>query len=71
MTEVDPDLRGFAGGFAAGRWGFLVPYKNKEADGEFFGKMVRFDLRTFDPAGVTVRILIFVTFVVCAVFSFL
>ncbi|CAM9150627.1 unnamed protein product, partial [Scytosiphon promiscuus] len=55
LTEVDPDLRGFAGGFAAGHWGFLVPYKNKEADGEFFGKMVRFDLRTFDHAGVTVR----------------
>lgn len=54
LTEVDPDLRGFTGGFAAGHWGFLVPFKNKEADGEFSGKMVRFDLRTFDHAGVTV-----------------
>ncbi|CAM9243846.1 unnamed protein product [Ectocarpus sp. 12 AP-2014] len=55
LTEVDPDLRGFTGGFAAGHWGFLVPFKNKEADREFSGKMVRFDLRTFDHAGVTVR----------------
>ncbi|CAN0143713.1 unnamed protein product [Ectocarpus sp. 6 AP-2014] len=55
LTEVDPDLRGFTGGFAAGHWGFLVPFKNKEADGEFSGKMVRFDLRTFDHASVTVR----------------
>lgn len=54
MTKVDPDLRGFTGGFAAGHWGFLVPFKNKEADGEYAGKMVRFDLRTFDHAGVTV-----------------
>lgn len=55
MTKVDPDLRGFTGGFAAGHWGFLVPFKNKEADGEYSGKMVRFDLRTFDHAGVTVN----------------
>ncbi|CAN0542834.1 unnamed protein product, partial [Ectocarpus sp. 8 AP-2014] len=54
LTEVDPDLRGFTGGFAAGHWGFLVPFKNKEADGEFSGKMVRFDLRTFDHADVMV-----------------
>lgn len=56
LTEVDPDLRGFAGGFAAGHWGFLVPFKNREADGAFFGKMVRFDLRTFDHASVTVSL---------------
>lgn len=56
MTKVDPDLRGFTGGFAAGHWGFLVPFKNKEADGEYSGKMVRFDLRTFDHTGVTVKL---------------
>lgn len=55
LTEVDPDLRGFTGGFAAGHWGFLVPFKNKETQGEFSGKMVRFDLRTFDHASVTVK----------------
>lgn len=54
LSKVDPDLRGFAGGFAVGHWGFLVPFKNSETDGAFSGKMVRFDLRTFDPAGVTV-----------------
>lgn len=53
LTMVDPDLRGFMGGFAVGHWGFMVPFKNKGADGEFSGKMVRFDLRTFDYAGVT------------------
>lgn len=56
LTLVDPDLRGFTGGFAAGCWGFLVPYKNREADDEYSGKMVRFDRRTFDLASVTVRI---------------
>lgn len=55
LTVVDPDLRGFTGGFVAGHWGFLVPFKSKKGDGEFSGKMVRFDLRTFDYAGVTVR----------------
>lgn len=53
---VDPDLRGFMGGFAAGRWGFLVPFKNHEAEAEFSGKMVRFDLLTFDHASVTVSV---------------
>ena len=55
LTMVDPELRGFAGGFAAGHWGYLVPFKNKEPDSGFSGKMVRIDLRTFDYAGVTVR----------------
>lgn len=59
LTDVDPDLRGFTGGFAAGHWGFLVPFKNKEAEGAFSGKMVRFDLRTFDHAGVTVSLVRF------------
>ncbi|CAM9457378.1 unnamed protein product [Ascophyllum nodosum] len=54
LTMVDPELRGFAGGFAAGHWGYLVPFKNKEPDSGFSGKMVRIDLRTFDYAGVTV-----------------
>lgn len=54
LTMVDPDLRGFSGGFSAGHWGFLVPFKNREAEDAFFGKMVRFDLRTFDLASVTV-----------------
>lgn len=53
---VDPDLRGFMGGFAAGHWGFLVPFKNREAEAEFSGKMVRFDLLAFDHASVTVSI---------------
>lgn len=55
LTVVDPELRGFTGGFVAGHWGFLVPFKSKDGEGEFSGKMVRFDLRTFDYAGITVR----------------
>lgn len=54
LTEVDSDLRGFAGGFAVGHYGFLVPFKNREAEDVFSGKMVRFDTRTFDAASVTV-----------------
>lgn len=58
LTKVDPDLRGFTGGFAAGHWGFLVPFKNREAEDEYSGKMVRFDRRTFDLASVTVSALL-------------
>jgi len=39
----DGDLKGFFGGFAAGAYGYLVPYHN----GAHFGKVVRFDLATF------------------------
>lgn len=58
---VDPDLRGFMGGFAAGHWGYLVPFKNREAEAEFSGKMVRFDLLAFDYASVTVSVLLLIT----------
>lgn len=54
LTRVDPDLRGFSGGFAVGHWGFLVPYKSTEAEDEFSGKMVRFNTLSFDLDGVTV-----------------
>ena len=33
LTEYDPDLRGFGGGFQAGKFGYLVPYKNREVGG--------------------------------------
>ncbi|CAN0044967.1 unnamed protein product, partial [Choristocarpus tenellus] len=55
LTAVDPDLRGFMGGFAAGHFGFLVPFKNTEGDGKYFGKFVRVDLLTFAAEDVTVR----------------
>ncbi|KAH8076558.1 hypothetical protein JL721_569 [Aureococcus anophagefferens] len=48
LTEIDPDLRGFAGGAVIGRYGLLVPYKNRPGDRGFFGKLVRVDLETFE-----------------------
>lgn len=60
LTMVDPDLRGFMGGFAAGHWGYLVPFKNREAEAEYSGKMVRFDLLAFDYASVTVSVSLWV-----------
>jgi hypothetical protein len=44
QTPPTPDhnLRGFVGGFAAGDFGYFVPYFN----GRFYGKTVRLDLRT-------------------------
>ena len=45
----DGDLKGFVGGFAAGAYGYLVPYDN---GGGRFGKVVRFDLATFTNVAV-------------------
>jgi hypothetical protein len=47
LTEIDPDLRGFAGGSVVGRYGLLVPYKNRVGDDGFFGKLVKVDLEAF------------------------
>ena len=44
----DGDLKGFFGGFAAGGYGYLVPYSN----GAYHGKVVRFDLATFTNVAV-------------------
>lgn len=48
LTRIDPDLRGFAGGSVVGRYGLLVPYKNRPGDDGFFGKLVRLNLETFE-----------------------
>lgn len=52
LTETDPDLRGFAGGSVVGRYGLLVPYKNRVGDDGFFGKLVKVDLEAFTVVGV-------------------
>lgn len=48
LTEIDLSLKGFNGGFHDGRYGYLVP----ESNGETFGKVVRFDLATFNDVQV-------------------
>lgn len=53
LTKFDPDLRGFAGGFVAGQFGYLVPYKNREGPHGFFGKVVRINLENFLLSGKT------------------
>lgn len=50
LTTVDPELRGFAGGFTDGRYGYFVPLTN----GAAFGKIARVDLQNFVTATVTV-----------------
>ena len=43
LTDTDPDLKGFTGGFADNLHGYFVPNFN----GEYFGKLARVDLGTF------------------------
>ena len=50
LTSVDADLRGFAGGFTDGRYGYFVPFSN----GSVFGKVARVDLHNFTTSGITV-----------------
>mmetsp|Transcript_35984 Transcript_35984/g.46235 ORF Transcript_35984/g.46235 Transcript_35984/m.46235 type:complete len:692 (+) Transcript_35984:269-2344(+) len=52
LADIYPDLCGFAGGFVAGKYGFMVPYKNQEAmEGGYHGNMVKLDLETFELVG--------------------
>ena len=48
LTDTDPDLKGFRGGFASGDYGYFVPYNN----GAAFGKVARVDLATFSQVQV-------------------
>ena len=48
LTATDPDLKGFAGGFASGDYGYFVPHNN----GANFGKVARVDLATFSEVQV-------------------
>ena len=52
LSAYDPDLRGFAGGFVGGKYGYLAPYKNKIGNAGYFGKVVRINLETFEVVGV-------------------
>ncbi len=49
LAAVDSDLKGFAGGFTDGRYGYFVPYNN----GSYSGKVARVDLQNFTTGGVT------------------
>jgi hypothetical protein len=51
LATVDPALKGFAGGFQDGRYGYLIPYNDGAVP---HGKLVRIDLANFSAAGVTV-----------------
>jgi len=48
LTTIDADLKGFAGGFTDGRYGYFVPWNN----GTYFGKVVRIDLNDFSTVSV-------------------
>jgi len=49
LADLYPDLRGFAGGFVVGKYGYLVPYKNQERlEGGHHGNLVKLDLETFE-----------------------
>ncbi len=50
LTTIDPNLKGFVGGFTDGYYGYFVPYNN----GAHFGKVARVDLQNFTSGGVTV-----------------
>jgi hypothetical protein len=52
LSQYDPDLRGFAGGFVGGKYAYLAPYKNKIGTAGYFGKVVRINLEKFEIAGV-------------------
>ena len=50
LASMDADLRGFQGGFASGGYGYLVPYNNFDPYENYFGKVVRMDLREGEGA---------------------
>jgi hypothetical protein len=52
LTTIDPNLKGFIGGFTDGRYGYLVPYVSGGSTRH--GRLVRFDLQNFTTGGVTV-----------------
>ena len=52
LEAIDPDLKGFAGGFQGGRHGYLTPYSKGFND--YASKVVRFDLLDFAPEKVEV-----------------
>jgi hypothetical protein len=52
FSAVDSNLRGFAGGFTDGRYGYYVPYANSSSN--MHGYAVRVDLQNFTTGGVTV-----------------
>ena len=52
LTDTDPDLKGFNGGFASGDYGYFVPYRNGLHPNFYFGKVARVDLATFSQVQV-------------------
>jgi hypothetical protein len=48
LATIDSGLKGFAGGFTDGRYGYFVPWEN----GSRSGKVGRVDLQNFAPSGV-------------------
>ncbi len=52
LTQRDQDLKGFAGGFTDGRYGYFVP--SALAPYAFNGKVARVDLQNFTTNGVSV-----------------
>jgi hypothetical protein len=60
LTLTDLDLRGFVGGFAAGKYGYFVPYKNGQSASSVYGpsrsitsgKVARVDLSDFSTVHV-------------------
>mmetsp|Transcript_7459 Transcript_7459/g.15500 ORF Transcript_7459/g.15500 Transcript_7459/m.15500 type:complete len:814 (-) Transcript_7459:52-2493(-) len=51
LTTIDPELKGFIGGFNHGDYAYFVPFFNGQA---FSGKLVRVHIHTFDAASVQI-----------------
>ena len=51
LTSVDPELRGFLGGFSKGDYAYFVPFMNGE---KYSGKLVRIHIHNFDASTVEV-----------------
>jgi len=49
LTTVDPNLKGFRGGFTDGTYGYFVPYQDSVAH----GNVARIDLTDFSASGVS------------------
>jgi len=54
LTVIKVELCGFAGGFSAGRYGFLVPYYNGQGTSGYHGQVVRFDVAKFSLESVQI-----------------
>jgi hypothetical protein len=54
LSKADPDLGGFVGGYAAGKWAYLLPHFNGNV---FSSKIARVNLDEFDTPNPSIEVL--------------